>query len=149
APVLEPSVSAVGRDDGSPRALTEPLFDLAPSLRQIAAPVPANLFVRSRWAAEIVLEIRRQDLGRKTALREHDRLQLALQKLGREPAPFPQIRPADAELRVDNRRVHEEKELFTTWCAALRHELEGLLDERLGQLARIGNRCRRKNTRGG
>jgi len=119
---------------------TEALFDLAPALRQIAAPVSANLFVRSRWAAEIVLEIRRQDLGRQAALREHDRLQLALQELGREPARFRQIRPPDAELRVDDRWIHEEKELFTTWCAALRHELEGLLDERLGQLARIGNR---------
>ena len=142
-----PSSSALVETTARTRALAKALLDLAAALRQIAAAIAANLLVRSRRTAEIVLQIRRQDLGRQAALREHDRLQLALQELGREPARFGQIRPADAELRVDDRRVDEEKELLAARRAALRHELERLLDERLGQLARIGDRRRRADER--
>src|SRR5436309_5584298 len=44
---------------------------------------------------------------------------------------------------IDDRRVDEDEELFAARCAALIHELEGLLGEPLRQLARIRDRRRR------
>ena len=56
---------------------------------------------------------------------------------------FRQIRTSNPELRVDDRRIDEEKELLAARRAAFRHQLERLPDERLGQLARVGDRRRR------
>ena len=116
---VDAELERVRRDDGAHAALAQPLFDLAAALRQIAAAVAANLLRRARRRLEIVLEIRRQDLGRQPALREHDRLQLALQELGGDPPRLAKVRPPDAELRVHDRRVHEEEELLATRRAAL------------------------------
>ena len=54
-----------------------------------------------------------------------------------------EIRAADAELMVDDRRVDEDEELLAARRAALVDELERLLGEPLGELARVGNRRRR------
>src|SRR4029434_4643492 len=71
----------------------------------------------------------------------------ALHELRGDATRFRQVRPADTQLLVDDRWVHEQKELLATRCAALRHELERLLDERFGKLARIGDRGRRADER--
>ena len=54
-----------------------------------------------------------------------------------------QVRAADAELRVDDRRVDEEEELLAARRAALLDELERPAGQPFGQLARIGDRRRR------
>ncbi len=56
---------------------------------------------------------------------------------------FAEIRTADAELMVDDRRVDEDEELLAARRAALVDELERLLGEPLGELARVRNRRRR------
>ena len=58
-----------------------------------------------------------------------------------------EIRAADAELLVDDRRVDEDEELLAARRAALVDELERLLGQPLGQLARIGDRRRRADER--
>ena len=54
-----------------------------------------------------------------------------------------EIRPPDPELMVDDRRVDEDEELLAARRAASIDELERLLGQALGQLARIGDRRRR------
>ena len=85
---VDPELQRVGRDDGAHAALAQSLLDLAPALRQVAAAIAADLIARARRAVEVVLEIRRQDLGRQPALREDDHLQLALQELARRRGAF-------------------------------------------------------------
>ena len=119
------------------------LLDLASPLRQVPAAIPANLIGRARLSAEVILQIRRQDFRRQTALREHNQLKLPLQKLAGNPSGLRKIGATDTELLVNHRRIHEQKEFLSARCAALRHQLERLLDERFGQLSRVGD-CRRR-----
>ena len=114
-------------------------------LRQIAAAISADCLARRLHRSgtaclEIVLQVGRQDLGRQTALGEHDQLQIALQELRGHPSRLGKVRPPDAELMVDDRRVDEDEELLAARRAAPVDELEGLLGEPFGQLARIGDR---------
>ena len=138
---VDPEFQRVRRDDGADAALAQPLLNLATPLRQVAPSVAADLLARARRSLEIVLQIRRQDLGGQTALRKDDRLQAALEELARDTAGLAQIRAADAQLVIDDRRVDEEEELFAARCAVFGHELERPLDERFSELLRVGN-CR-------
>ena len=142
-----PELQRVGRDDGADDALAQALLDLAPPLRQVAAAVAANLLARARRSLEVVLQIRRQELGRQPALRKDDRLQAALEELAGDAAGLAQIRPPDAELLADDGRVDEEEELLAARRAILGHQLEWLLDQRFSQLARVGDRRRRADER--
>ena len=143
APMSMPSSSALVETTARTVPSRSPFSISRRRLRQIAAAVSANLLGRARRAVEVVLQIRRQDLGRQPALREHDQLQVPLQELRRDAPRLGQIRTADAELLVDDRRIDEEEELLAARRAALVDELERLLDQPLGQLARIGDRRRR------
>src|SRR6185503_6131175 len=122
--------------------LAQSLLDLTAPLWQVATPIPANLVLRARLPAEIVLQVRRQDFGRESALREHDQLQLPLEEFRRDAPGLGEVRPPDAQLLVDDRRVDEQEELLAARRAALGDELERLLHERLGELLRVGNRRR-------
>ena len=87
--------------------------------RQVAAAVAADPLRRRPAPLEVVLQIRRQDLGGQAALREHDELQVSLQELRRDAARLAQIRAADAELMVHDRRIDEHEELLAARRAAL------------------------------
>ena len=138
-----PSSSALVDTTARTQSLAQPALDLAAAIRQIAAAIAADDVRRARRAMKRVLQIGRQDLDRQPALREQNQLQVVLQELQRDPARFRQIRPANAELRVHDRRVHEEEELLAARRAALLDQLEGTPGQPFGQLARIGNRRRR------
>ena len=140
---VDAKLERVRRHDRTDRALAQSLLDLTPPHRQIAAAIAANSLGRARHVLEVVLQVRRQDLRREAALGEHDQLEVPFQELGRDPARFAEIRAADAELMVDDRRVHEDEELLAARRAGLLHELERLLGQPLGELARIGDRRRR------
>ena len=144
---IDPEFQRIGRDDGADDALAQALLDFAPPLRQVAAPIAANLLARARGPLEVIFQIRRQQLGRQAALRKDNRLQVALEELAGDAAGLAQIRAPDAKLLADDRRVDEQEELFASRRAILGHELEWLLDERFSQLARIGNRRRRADER--
>ncbi len=130
-------------DDRAHLAVAQPLLDLPAPVRQIAAPIPPHHIVRARRPLYRVLQVARQDLGDEPALREHDDLQAAPEELQRHPPRFLGVRPADAELLVDDGRVDEEEVLLAARRAALLDQLERPLGEPLGQLLRIGNRRRR------
>ena len=116
---VDAELEGVGRDDGADAALAQPLLDLAAPVRQVAAAVSADALGRARRALEVVLQVRREDFGRQPALREHDQLQVAFQELRRDAPRLAQIRPPDAELVVDDRRVDEHEELLAARRAAL------------------------------
>ena len=93
-----PSSSALVETTARTCPSRKPALDLAAPIRQVAAAIAANHVGRARRTVKRVLQVRRQDLGRQPALREHDQLQLALQELERDAPRFGQIRAADAEL---------------------------------------------------
>ncbi len=95
-----------------------------------------------------ILEIRRQQLDRQAALREHDQLELVLQELERYSPRFRQIRSSNTELGVDDRRVHEQEELLSARRAALVDELERLAGQPFGKFARVRDRRRRADEDG-
>ena len=140
---VDAELERVGGDDGAHLALAQPALDLAAAQRQVAAAIAAHLLGRARRALEVVLQIRRQDLGRQPALAEDDQLQLPLEELPGDAARFGEVRAPDAELAVDDRRVDEEEQLLAARRAAFLDERERLLGQPLRQLARVGDRRRR------
>ncbi len=140
---VDAQLERVGRDDRAHLPVAQPALDLAPPVRQVAAAIAADHVGRSRRPVKRILQVGRQDLGRQPALREHDQLQVALEELERDAARFGEIRAADPELRVDDRRVDEQEELLAARRAALVDQLERPPGQPLGQLARIGDRRRR------
>src|SRR5207253_426533 len=117
-------------------------LDLTAPLRQISAAVAANPLRLAGHSLEIVLQIRREDLGRQSTLREHDHLKISLEEFRRHAARLAQVRPPDSELMIDDWRIDEDEELLSARRAALSDELERALGEPLGQLLRIRNRRR-------
>src|SRR5215467_11690779 len=144
---VDAKLERVGRHDRANETLTKALLDLSPPQRQIPAAIPTNSLGRARHVLEVVLQVRRQDLGREPALGKYDELEIPLEKLGGDPARFAEVRPADAELMVDDRRIDEHEELLTPGRTGLLHDLKSLLCQPLSELARIGDRRRRADER--
>ena len=140
---VDAELERVGRDDAADHPFAQPAFDLATAQRQVAAAIAADLLGHARHVLEVLLEIGRQDLGRETALREDDDLQPAAEELAGHAARFGEVRAADAELAIHDRRIDEDEELLAARGAALGDVRERPLRQPLGQLPRIGNRRRR------
>ena len=144
-----PSSSALVDTTARTRALAQPLLDLAAPLRQVAAAIAADL-VAARRAAPAKSSLRyvvRISVASRLCAKTIS-CSLRFRNSRRDAPRLRQIRPADAELLVDHRRVDEEEHLLAARRAGLRHQLERLLDQRLGQLARVGDRGRRADERG-
>ncbi len=140
---VDPELERVRGDDGAHGAFPQALLDFAPPVRQVATPVTPNPLGSSRHAFEVILQIRRQDLGGETAPGEDDELKIPLQEFRGDAAGFAQVRPADAELMIDDRRIDEDEEFLAAGRAAAIDELEGLLGKAFGELLRVRDRRRR------
>ena len=140
---VDAELERVGRDHAAHLSLAQPLLDLAPAQRKVAAAIAADLLGHARHRLEVLFQIRGEDLGGQPALRKHDHLQIAAQELPRHAPRLGQIRTTDAQLAVHHRRIHEHDELLAARRAALTDERERPLGEPLGQLARIGDGGRR------
>src|SRR5262249_21303258 len=103
----------------------------------ISATISANLVAGARRSVEILLQIRRQDFGCQAALSEDDQLELPLEKLRCDSPRLGDVRTPDAQLLVDDRRIHEEEALLPAGRTALLYELEWPLRQRFGKLSRI------------
>src|SRR5207237_9596421 len=117
---------------------------LAAPVRQVRSTVASDrgravAGVRRKLRA-ILLQVRREKLRGQPALREHDQLEIAPEELGRDAPRFAEIRAADAELMIDDRRIDEHEAFFAARRTALVDELEGLLRETLRKIARVGDR---------
>ena len=140
---VDPQLEGARGDHRPHVPVAQPFLDLAPPVWQVASPVPPHHIVRPGRALHGVLQVARQDLGDQAALGEHDHLQAAPQEFERDATRLLRVRPADAELLVDDRRVDEEEELLAPRRAAFFHEFERALGEPFGQLPRVGNGRRR------
>ena len=89
-----------------------------------------------------VFEIGDQHLGGQPVVGEHQRLQIALDELQRHAPRLVDVAAPDAELPVHHRRIVEDEELLPARRAVALHQLERLAGQRLGQLARVGDRGR-------
>ncbi len=133
----------VGGDDGPHRTVAQPLLDLAATVRQIPAAIAADALLRPGLPLEIVLQVRRQNLGGETALGKDDELEVALEEFGGDAPGLAEIRAPDTQLMVDDGRVDEDEELLAARRTALVDQLERPFGQALGQLPRIRNRRRR------
>jgi len=88
---------------------------------------------------DLVFQIRDENLCAQAAGGENDRLEAAFQERSRDPPRFVDIRAADTELLVHDRRVVENEVLFAPRCAAPVDEVRGAHDELFGELFRIGD----------
>ena len=144
---VDAELERVGRHDAAHGPVAQPFLDLAPPVRQVAAAVAADHVRLAGRALVRVLQVPRQDLGREPALREHDHLQALVQELEGHRPRLRDVRPADAELPVHDRRVHEDEPLLAARRAALLDQLERPFGEALRQLHRVGDRRRRADER--
>ena len=139
---VDAELECVGRDDRLDDSVPQLLFDLAPPLREVPATVSPDSLARPGRSVEIVLQIRRQDFCGQSALGEDDELHSALQEFAGHTPGLRQVRASDPELLVDDGRVHEQEGLLAARRPVLGDQLEGLLHEPFGQLARVRDRCR-------
>ena len=139
---VDAELQGVGGNDSPNEPLAKAALDLTTTVRQVAAAISADDVRGTRRPVERILQIRRQDLHRETTLREEDQLQVVLEELERDPSGFREIRTANPELRVDDRRVDEEKELLPARRAAPLHERESPAGQTLRELSRVRDRRR-------
>ena len=85
------------------------------------------------------MEVGKQHLGVQPAVGEDDRLQIAFQKLLRDPQGFVDVAAADAKIAVDHRWVVEDEEFFSGGRAARVQHVHLCFQQARGQLARIGD----------
>jgi hypothetical protein len=109
---VDSQLQRVRRDNCAHRTFAQPLLDLSSPERQVAATIASNPLRRTWHALKIVLQIRRQDFGRQSALGKDDELQVALEEFGRDATGLSEIRATDAELMIDDRRIHEHEKLL-------------------------------------
>ena len=136
---VDPQLERARRHHALHLARAQPLLDLAPAQRQIAAPVSAHHPGVARLVLHRALDGGEQDLGGEPALGEDDRGDLLLEKARGELGRLAEIRRADAELRIDDGRVVAEEDLLARRRAALRDLRHRLPGQALGQLARVGD----------
>ncbi len=139
---VDPELQGIGGNDSPNEPLAKASLDLTTTVRQIAAAIAADDIRGTRRPVERILQVCRQDFHRKATLREEDQLQVVLEELERDPSRFREIRTANPEFRVDDRRVDEEKELLTARGAAPLHERETPAGQTLRELSRVRDRRR-------
>src|SRR5439155_25804402 len=108
----------VGGHYAAHRAFAQAFLDLSAPQRQVPAPVAADAFGLARSWLEVVFQIGGQDFRGQPALREHDDLKVALEEFGSNSSRPAQIRAADSELTVYDRRIDEREELLAARRAA-------------------------------
>ena len=120
-------------------ARAQPLLDLPPAQRQVAAAVAANDARVARPVLDSLLHGREHHLGGEAALAEDDGGDPLLEKADGEPRRLPEIRRANPQLGIDHGRVVAEKELLPRGRSALPDLADVLARQTLRELARIGD----------
>src|SRR5262249_13659050 len=95
---IDAQLESVRGDDSPDGTVTKALLDLTTVVGQIAAPVATDT-IRGAWhSPEVVLQIRRENLGGQAALRKHDELKVAPEKFTGDAPRFHQVRAPYAQL---------------------------------------------------
>ena len=120
-------------------ARAQPLLDFAAAKREVAAPIAADDAGVARPVLHQPLDGGQQHLGGQPALGEHDGGDLLPEEAAGELGRLPQIRRADAELRIHHRRVVADEDLVARGRAVFRQLGHRLAGEASGKLAGIGD----------
>ena len=128
---VDAQLERVGGDHAAHGPLAQPLLDLAPPLRQVAAAVAADRRPprparrRSAPSGSVVrISVASRLWRRRSSAGAVFRNSSATARASRD------VRPPDAELPVHHRRVDEHEVLLAARRAALGHQLERLLRQR-------------------
>ncbi len=123
--------------------IAQSALDLAALVRQIAAAIAANRFRFARPVGISLLQIRQQQLGVQTRIREHDRLQLMFQEFLRHTRGFVDVAAADSQRAIHHRRIVENKSLLRGRRAIRVEHLNACFQKPRCKLPRIRDCCRR------
>src|SRR5580704_18172040 len=102
---VDPQLERARRDHTQYLARAQPLLDLAAAEGQVAAAVAAHDAGVAGLVLDHLLDRGQHYLGGEPALAEHDGGDLTLEKTGCEFGGLAKVRGADAEFRIDHRRV--------------------------------------------
>ena len=136
---VDAQLQGVGGDHRAHRALAQAALDGATLAGQVAAPVAAHLPAPDAHLAAGLFQVREQDLHPHAAAGEDDELGPRAQETLRQPARLLDRRAADAQLRIDHRRVVEHEVLLSPRRPVLAHLLQRDPGELGRELARIGD----------
>ncbi len=137
---VDPELERVGRADAEELALDESALDVAPLRGGVPGPIGREPLGHVRGDAvdgEAVHELRRL-----AALREADRPQAAGDESGVEARCLAERARAEAQLRVDERRVPERDRPFRARRRVLVHHRRFDAEKGAGELARVRDRRR-------
>src|SRR5438876_1410630 len=104
-------------------------FNLPPLVRQITPSISDNDIIGYRPVFQRILQVPYEDFCDQPAIGENDRGNVALQKRRGNVLRFLDVRPAYAELPVDDRRIVEENMFLAFTRATLSNEFERLPGE--------------------
>jgi len=138
---IDSQLERIGGYHGADLSIAKPALDFAPLPGQISAAVSTHGLAGEAAAIEGVFEVRDEDLCRQPVVREHQRLQIPLDELERNPARLVDVAPADAQLPIHYRRIVQDEEALTARRAVAVHQVEGIAGQGFGQLPRVGNGC--------
>ena len=139
---VDPELEGVRGNHPQNLALAKLPLDLATLLGEVASAVAPHGRVASRPAPDRLLEVPGEHLRSEAVVGEHEGLPPALQEdLGHAPG-FVDIAAADSQLLVHHRRVVEDEVLLAARSAVVVNQRKRFLHNALGQLLRIGDRCR-------
>ncbi len=140
---VDAQLQRVGAHNAHDRAVAQPLFNVAPEVRQIAAPVAGDEVVVARdLCPEGILEILGEHLHVEPAGGEHDGLDLVVDEVACDLARRGERRLADAQLAVHDGRVIEDEGLLGLRRPALIDERHLALQQVLGVLLGVCHRGR-------
>ena len=135
----------VRRDHAQQAPLAQIALDGAPLERQVTATIPAYSLRDSGRSRKILPQVSHQDFRGQARIRKDDGLESPAHERPRDAARLVHVRAADAELRVDHRRIVEDEKLFGRGRAVfldLSHRLSG---QPRRELRRIGDGRRGRN----
>ena len=137
---VDPKFQRVSRNHAAQMAVPQIALNSAALEGQVATAVAAHRFRTARRLREIFFEVGDQDFGGQAAVGENNGLQLARKERLRQPACLVQVRPADAQLGVDDGGIIKDKILLPGGRSVVVHQRDIFFQDARGEFLRIGNR---------
>ena len=136
---IDPKLQRRGADHGIDAPGAQGLLSIASLARQIAAAIGEHPRRSARVAIEDVFEVLGDHLDHQPRAREDDVLQPGLGRHPRDAGGLRARRGADAEVRIDHRRIPQQQMALALRRAAVGDRHHRRADQPLGQLGRIGD----------
>ena len=109
---IDPKLQGVSGHHAANSPVSQAALDLTPLIRQIAAAIPDDGFLRRRSGFDSRLQVAHKYLGHQPAIGKDNRRDIPLQERRRNLLGLIHVRAPNAELLVHHRRVIEENVLL-------------------------------------